>query len=321
MAVLGGFRARACAPALLPALLLVLLTGCSEDVDQAHAVQTRLGRTDHVVASDVTLPTADRGAEIALDIRAGLTPAQVVALAAEVAETAVDEDYLTYRLTLREAGTPTDALVVDDDFGTDPRAAAVVGHWQRLASAILGEITYRYQPDAEIVEVETVGSLVRDVEEAGRIGYGSTATTWRFADGGSVYVDSGRLMPEDVLLVQRVQRTVASPSLPVRAPDWRLETRADHVLLDLPVVLPQGSVAASALTVPAYRQQLQSLALGAVDALSVSSRPTWLRFLHRAADGDSDDVFGWWSSDQPPLPGRDPLRRGWDAWLEGVAGA
>lgn len=320
MAVLGGFRVPSRTLALPPALICALLLGgCSEDVDQAHAVQTRLGRMEHVAATQVTSPTADRGAEITLDVTTGLSAAQIVALAADVAETAADEDYLAYTLTLRESGTPTDALVVDDDFGADPRAAVVVGHWKRLASALLGEIVYRYQPGAEIIEVETDGSLVRDVQEAGRIGYGSTATSWRFAEGGSVYVDDGRLHPQDVLLVQRVQRTVASPSLPVPAPDWRLETRADHVLLDLPVVLPQGAVTASELTVAAYQQPVETLVLGAVDALSVTGKPRWLRLHHLDAAGD--DLFGWWDSDRPPVPGRDPLHRGWDGWLETGAGA
>jgi hypothetical protein len=318
MAVLGGFRARACALALLCA---PVLAGCSDDVDQAQAVQTRIGRMEHVAASEVTSPTADRGAEIVLDVEPGLSSAQVVALAASVAGVATDEDYLAYRLTLRVTGTPTDALVVDGGFGADPHAAAVVGHWQRLASAVLGEITYRYQPDAEIVEVETAGSLVHDVVEASRVGYGNPATTWRFAEGGSVYVDDGRLHPEDVLLLQRVQRTAASPSLPVPAPDWRLETRAGHVLLDLPVVLPQGGPDAPLLTVAAYGQPLSSLALGALDALSVTRRPAWLRLLHGTREGERDDVFGWWTSDRPPVPGRDLLHRGWDAWLEDVAEA
>lgn len=304
--------------ALLCALLTPLLAGCSEDVDQAHAVQTRLGRMEHVVASVVTSPTDDRGAEIVLDVDRGLSPADVVALADAVAVTASDEAYLAYRLTLRESGT-RDALVVDHDFGAGPRAGAVVGHWQRLVSALLGEVTYRYQPDAEIVEVVTEGSLVHDVQEAGRIGYGSTATTWRFAEGGTTYVDDGRLLPGDVLLLQRVQRSVASPSLPVPAPGWRLETRADHVLLDLPVVLPQGPVAPPALTVAAYAQPLRNLAVGAVDALSASRRPAWLRLVQRDGSG-ADDVFGWWQSDRSPASGRDPLHRGWDAWLASVAG-
>ncbi|MDP2775784.1 MAG: hypothetical protein Q8O61_19675 [Nocardioides sp.] len=316
MAVLGGFRAQTCALALLPALLLA---GCAEDVDQAQAVQTRLGRVELVSSSEVTSPTSDRGARIALVVRAGLSAAEVVALTGAVADIAADEDYLAYRLALRVAGTPTAALVVDDDFGDDRRAAVVVRHWQRLSSALLGEITYRYQPGAEIVEVETVGSLVHDVQEAGRIGYGSAATTWRFAAGGSVYIDDGRLHPQDVLLVQRVERTVASPSLPVPAPGWRLETRADHVQLDLPVVLPQSGVAPSTLTVKAFELPLRSLAVGALDALSVTGKPVWLRLHHPSSEGD--DVFGWWASDDPPLPGRDPLHRGWDAWLEALAGA
>ncbi|MDO9497999.1 MAG: hypothetical protein Q7J48_20010 [Nocardioides sp.] len=320
MAVLGGFRARTCALALLAALLSpVLLAGCSEDVDQAHAVQTRLGRMEQVDSTKVTSPTADRGARIALVVQDGLSAPEIVALADAVAGIAADEGYLAYRLTLRVSGTPAAALVVDDDFGEDPRAAAVVGHWQRLSSALLGETTYRYQPGVEIIEVETAGGLVHDVQEAGRIGYGSTATSWRFAAGGSVFVDDGRLHPQDVLLVQRVERTVASPSLPVPAPAWRLETRADHVLLDLPVVLPQDGVTSSMLTVAAFEQPLRSLALGAIDALSVTGKPVWLRLHHRSGDGD--DVFAWWASDVRPLPGRDPLHRGWDAWLATLAGA
>lgn len=310
MASSGGGRARRCALALLCALLV---SGCSEEVDQAQAVQTRIGRMDHVVASVVTAPSADRGAEIELDVRAGLSAAQLVTLATGVAGAAADEEYAAYRLTLREAGT-ADALVVDHDFGADPRAGSVVDHWQRLVSAVLGDVTYRYQPDAESVEVDTAGSLVHDVQEASRIGYGSTATTWLFTEGASEYVDDGRLHPADVLLLQRVQRTVASPSLPVPAPGWRLETRADHVLLDLPVVLPQGSVAAAALTVTAYEQPVRSLAVGAVDALSVTRKPAWLRLLH------DDDVFAWWQSDRGRVPGRDPLHRGWDDWLAALAG-
>lgn len=304
--------------AALVVVCSALATGCSEDIDQAQSVHTRLGRIDQVTTSDVSSPTESRGAVIEVEYSRGLVPGDVVRLVSDIAQVAEDERYLAYRLRLTETGAPDDVLVVDDSFAGDPEAKRVVDTWQRLSSALIGQLSYAYQPESETIDVDTDASMVYDVQEASRIGYGSALTTWRFTAADAVYIDEGKLRPQDVLLQQRVQRTVASPSLPLTAPGWRLETRNDHVLLDLPLVIPSGRVSPTAMTITRFQQPVRVLVTAAVDALDVTGKPLWLRLRHRSSAGN--DVFGWWISDQRPVRGRDRLNRNWDDWLVVVAG-
>lgn len=315
-----GARASSCALVVLAALLCGALTSCSEELDQAQGVQTRIGRIAEVVASDVTSIDADNAGTVRIDYREGLAAPDVVLLAGEVAAAAATQGYRGYRLTLREAGDPDHVLVVVDTFADQQAASEVVEHWQRLCSALIGDVRYDAEPGSARVEVESGGGFVHDVTEAARIGVQTLRTTWHFTAEGTDYVDEGALRPQDVLLAERVQRTVASPSLPVGASAWRLQTSNDHVLLDLrPGLAPMAN---AELTVGRYGEEVRSLVDAAVDALDVTARPLWLRLRHGGSDPSSpaDDVFGWWTSDREPVRGGDALFRGWDTWLQEVAG-
>lgn len=318
MAIQGGGRAARCALTLVTTTLVASLAACAPAIDQAQSVQTRIGRIPDVAATRVTPPSAAQAGTVSVDLLTGSSVAEVLAITEAVTRAADDEGFNDYRLTLREAGAEPATLVVDGDFAADPRAVAVVGAWQRLQSALLGAIAYTHQPDAETIAVTTPGGLLRDVVESARIGYGTATTTWRFTDGPSRFVDDGRLGPRDVVLLQRVQRTVASPSLPLGATGWHLETRDTQVLLDLSLALP-GPVDPSDFTRGTYARPLRLLVEAAVDALDLPGRDLVVRLVNPGHDGSPDDVVGWWLSARATIPGRDPLRRGWDAWLRRVA--
>ena len=121
----------------------------------------------------------------------------------------------------------------------------------------------------------------------------------------------------DVLLFEGTQRSVTSEVLPTPATDWRLERRDGHVLLDLDVGFPGGSVPPERLTIGRYGEDVERLATAAIDATEVESMPTTLRLVNVTPEGD--DVFGYWVSDQRPVRGRDRLVRGWDLWLVHLA--
>lgn len=300
----------------LAAALVPALTSCSAGIDQAQSVQTRIGRIPGIAATRVAPPSDAQGGTVTVDLDQGLSVAEVLAVVGAVARAAETEDYADYRLTLREGsdrGREQSTLVVDGDLAEGRRADAVVTQWRRLDSALLGTVAFTHQPDAETIDVTTSGGLLHDVVEAARIGYGTATTTWRFADGGSTYVDDGRIGPRDVRLLERVQRTVASPSLPLAAPDWRLGTHDTQVLLDLPLDVAD-QVDPAAFTLRTFARPARLLVEAAVDALDVPGRDLVVRLL------DDGDVVGWWRSVGPVVRGRDPLHRGWDAWLATVAG-
>jgi hypothetical protein len=297
------------------AVALAGLGACAGSIDQAHSVQTRLGRIDEVVDAEVTPATPDRGARITVVMAPRLAPAQVVALVREVAAVADGEDYPSYRLDLRVDGTD-DVLVVDDTFDDAPGGRALVDRWQRVAATMLGGVTAVVEAAGEAISVESSAGFLQDVTEASRIPGLGGDLTWRFATGPSVFVVDGRVRGPDVLLAQRVQRTVASPSLPLAASTWRLESRRDHVLLDLVVDLDE-QVPARAITRRRYAADVRVLVDGAIGAVGATPEPLWVRLRHRTAAGD--DVFAWWVSGQPPVAGRDRLDRGWDRWLRARA--
>ncbi|CAI9405855.1 hypothetical protein HIDPHFAB_04468 [Nocardioides sp. T2.26MG-1] len=320
MGTFGGRRAVARASALavlsVPLLTGPLLAGCSTALDQAHSVQTRLGRLHQVGDATVTTPTEDRAAAIAVTYTGVATERELTRLLTEIDRVADEADYPPYRLDLAPADAGTDTLVVDDAFIGSEAEPTVLASWLSVGSALLGDVTYSYQPGNETIVVDSGPGVGHDVGEASRIGYGFHDTTWTFRNGGTAFVVAGRVSPTDVVLFQAVQRSVSSEALPAPAPTWRFERRADHLLLDLDVRLP-GPVEPERLTIARYGPDVARLVEAALGAVRADDRPVWLRLHHRT--DTTDDLFGYWVSDQHPVRGRDRLMRGWDRWLAALA--
>ncbi|HEY0949750.1 hypothetical protein [Nocardioides sp.] len=319
MGTFGGRRAVAHASAWV-VLSVPLLTGCSTALDQAHSVQTRLGRIEQVTDTSVTTPSAERGAAISVHYGEVTTQRGLSRLLAEIDRVADEADYPAYRLDLRPAEAPGDALVVDDSFIGSDAEPTVLRAWLLVTAALLGDVEYSYEPAREAITVDSGAAIGHDVGEASRVGYGYRDTTWTFTADGATFVAGGRVSLTDVQLLQGVQRSVSSDSLPAPAATWRLERRTDHVLLDLDVELGPpgpGGVTPERVTVSRYGEDVQRLVTAALGAVRVAGLPVWLRLHHRTEEGD--DVFGYWVSGQAPVRGRDPLVRGWDRWLADLA--
>lgn len=292
------------------AVLLAVVPGCSAELDQAHSAQTRLGRVAAVADVQVEVSGPGQGARIEIVLQPGLTDDEVVALAADVSRVAAEVAYPSYRLDLMEPGTG-DGLTLDDTFATDPRASAVVAAWRRAAGVLVGDTVLSYQHGRTIVRVSSDGGLAHDVAESSRLELPPQPVTWRFETGPGTVLLDGRVTATDVDLVERVQRTVVSPSLALPAEAWRLERRRTHAELDLAADL--GAVPAAQVTPDAWGQRLAPLARAAVAAVGRPRRQVVIR-LTRPTDTGTD-VLAWWTSDRLPSPGRDRLARGWDAWL------
>ncbi|MCW2842296.1 MAG: hypothetical protein JWN22_212 [Nocardioides sp.] len=310
-------RWRGATAGLLAAVVLGSVTGCSGTVDQAHSVQTRLGRVDGVLTADVSAPSATRGARIKVTFDPTLQPADLALLVGDVARAARQEKYPSYRLDLVPGDGEHDVLVVDDGFHGSPDEKTVLANWRAVTEAVLGPVTYSFQAGNETISVDSGSAVVHDVTEVGRIGYGFSDTTWSFTSGDDNLLVSGRMTATDVDLMQRVQRTVGSAQLPVAATSWRLESRRRHLLLNLQVDLPGAPVDAHQVTIARYGEDVRLLARAALDAVRVTELPVWLQLWHSVPEGH--DVFGWWVSDQRPVHGRDRLDRGWDRWLSDLA--
>ncbi len=327
--------ARACARSVLPVLLraslsgglsvglaVPLLTGCTAALDQAHSVQTKLGRIDEVADATVSSPSHEQAAAISIDYTGIGTERELARLVDDIDRVADDEKYPAYRLDLVPTDSPGDTLVIDSTFAGSDDAPSVLTSWLRVTAALLGDVTYSYQPGNETIAVDAGAAVAHDVSEASRVGYGFRDTTWTFTNAGTVFVASGRVSPTDILLFSGVQRSVSSGTLPAPAPTWRLERRTDHLLLDLDVALAHEPVAPARLTIERYGDDVQRLVVAALGAVRLAGLPVWLRLHHRAdptgADAP-DDVFGYWVAGQHPVRGRDPLLRGWDRWLADLA--
>jgi hypothetical protein len=146
MGTFGGRRAVAHASALV-VLSVALLAGCSAALDQAHSVQTRLGRIEQVTDTSVTTPSAERGAAISVGYGDVTTERGLSRLLAEVDRVADEADYPAYRLDLRPAEAPGDALVVDDSFIGSDAESSVLRAWILVTAALLGDVDYSYEPD------------------------------------------------------------------------------------------------------------------------------------------------------------------------------
>lgn len=310
-------RARTAATALVATLALVpALAACSRGIDQAHSVQTRLGRLDDLVATDVTVASPSQGARIEVEVVAGLAPRRVVEIAQQIDEVAEAEDYRPYRLELRESDHPDDSLLVDDGFQATPSAIDVVAGWRRVVSASVGSVAMVAELGTRTVEIDSGPALLHDVTEAARLPAALRVSTWTFRADPATVVVAGAVGQGDVEVTGRVQRELGSPSLPVGAERWRLASYADHLQLDVDADLPADLVA-QYLTRTTWGSRLEPLAGAAVTAVAVSRTPVWVRLVHATESGD--DVFAWWTSGRPVTPGRDRLARGWDRWLQTIA--
>ncbi len=299
------------------ALPAALLSSCSAALDQAHSVQTRLNRIGEVTDAQVSTPSAETGAAIEVTYNGAGTERALARLITAIDAVADGADYPSYRLDLVPADNDRDRLTVDDSFAGSDDEASVLGNWLSATTALLGDVRYRFEPGAEEIDVDSAAGIAHDVGEAARIRYGFPGTVWTFHDGDSAFVAAGRVSPTDVLLFQGAQRTVTSEVLPAPAAVWHLERRDGHVLLDLDVGFPGGSVPPARLTIQRYGDAVERLASAAMGAVRVASLPTTIRFVNGTSDGA--DVFGFWVSDQRPVRGRDRLVRGWDLWLAHLA--
>ena len=307
-------RASVLAALTLPA---ALLTSCSDALDQAHTVQTRLNRIEQVTGAQVSTPSADTGAVIEVTYNDTGGRRTLARLIKEIDIVADGADYPSYRLDLVPAEDDRDRLTVDDSFTGSDDEASVLDNWFATTAALLGDVRYRFEPGTEEIDVDSGAGIAHDVGEASRIRYGFPGTVWTFRDGDSAFVATGRVSPTDVLLFQDAQRTVTSAVLPAPATLWRLERRDGHVLLDVDVGFPGGSVPRGRLTIQRYGDAVERLAGAAIGAVRVASLPVTMRLVNVTPEGD--DVFGYWVSDRRPVRGRDRLARGWDPWLTRLA--
>ena len=314
MRTFGGRRAVARASALLLALPVLSVAGCSGALDQAHSVQTHLNRIDEVADSQVSTPSASTGAAIEV-VYDGVDTARSLARLIKAIDAVADgEDYPSYRLDLVPAANDRDRLTVDDSFAGSDDETSVLDNWFATTGALLGDVRYRFEPGTEEIDVDSGAGIAHDVGEASRIRYGFPGTVWTFRDGDSSFVASGRVSPTDVSLFQGAQRTVTSEVLPAPASAWTLERRDRHVLLDLEVDFPGGPVPPERITVQRYGDAVARLSDAAMAVVRTAGLPATIRLIAATPDGD-DDVFGYWVSDRRPVRGRDPLARGWDLWL------
>jgi hypothetical protein len=318
MRTFGGRRAVTHVSALLVlTLATTVLGGCSDAVDQAHSIQTKLGRIDAISAADVTTPTAERGPSISVSYDDAGTRRELSALIAAIDKIATDADYPSFRLDLKPVTSEGDVLVVDDSFSGSEDEPGVLDSWLTVLDVVLGDITYTFEPGSESIDVDAGAAVAHDVSEASRLRYGFPDTTWTFRNGDTAFVAAGRVSPTDVVLFQDVQRSVSSDVLPAPAPSWRLERSDHHVLLDLDVAFPGAPVDPEQLTIQRYGGDVERLAATAFSAVDVADLPVRMQ-LRNPTDAGTD-VFGYWISDQRPVRGRDKLVRGWDLWLVALA--
>ncbi|MDN4161033.1 hypothetical protein [Nocardioides abyssi] len=312
MATWGGRPTAAAVLALGVGLCAATLAGCAQPaVDEAQAVRAAVSRLGPVAEVEVSRPSGDRAPTVAVVLEPGTGPSRATAVVRGVARAAAAQGWRTYLLELRDAADRGDLLIADETLRSGVRA--VLGDQRRVADAVLGAVTWRVETSGTTVTVNAVGGLVHDAQEAARTAYGDRTTTWRFAAGPGTVVVDRKVGPMDVEVVRRAQRSLTSPSLPAPAERWTLSVRDDHVLLDLAVALPGGPVPPAELEPGRAAALVRPVALAARAAL-LPARDLLVSVRLRQA-GPATDVFAWWTSDHPPVPGRDPLARGWDRWF------
>jgi hypothetical protein len=315
MGIVGGRRGHArphaaAVIAVVAALLATALSGCAADLDESRAVQTEIGRVHQVVDVEVTTPSRDHAPAVSVTYSDAVDdPTELTALVRAVGRVTARRDYPAYLLTLVPAVDHDSALTVDEGFVDRDDAGDVLTTWFAVIDALIGPVRYVARPDGETITVDSGGGAAHDIAEVRRIRHGTATTTWTFRAGGGTFTASGRVRASDAALFQAVQRNAGSAGQPAWASGWQLDRRATHVRLDLDVDLDGGAVVPAQVTIPRFGRAIAPLADTSLTALLATGLPAWLR-LH-----DGDDVFGSWASGQEPATGRDPHRRGWDAWL------
>lgn len=290
-------------------VLLAALAGCAGAPDVARTIESEVDQLDRVTDVAVTAPTDDRAATLTVTYDDGTDADQLASLVVRVAEAAGD-DYAAYRLTLVPELEPDSALVVGPGFaGRDPERA-VLDAWLLETAALLGAVRHVVEPDGEQITVDSGGGVAQDLGEARRMRYGDATTTWVFRAGAGTFTADGRVTAGDLALVQAVQRSAGVEGQPAWVDSWWLDRRAGHVRLDLEVALDGSPAPGAQLTAARHGAALGPLVDTALSALAATDLPVWLRLL----DGPGD-VLAAWSSERRSAPGRDPLDRGWDAWL------
>jgi hypothetical protein len=296
-----------------------LLTGCSAAVDLSHSVQTKLGRIDGIAEASVATPSENTGAAIAVTYTSADTSRELSDLLVEIEKVTDEAAYPSYRLDLTPADSNGDRLTVDDTFVDSDDRTTVLDNWFAVTAALLGPVHYTFEPGSETISVDSEAGIAHDIGEASRLHYGYPSTTWTFVNGSTSFAASGRVSPTDVTMFSTVQRSVASDVLPAPASSWRLERWSKQVVLNLDVAFPGAPIAPDRLTVDHYQRDVQPLFDAAVAATREAGLP--VRMALRNPTDAAPDVFGYWTSDAKPERGRDPLMRGWDLWLVGVARA
>lgn len=315
MGIVGGRRGHArpraaAAIAAIVAMLGATLSGCADTVDEARTLEAKIGRLHQVVDATVATPTADQAGAISVTYADDVdNPSELAALVARVEAVAAERDYPAHRLALVPSVEPDSTLVVDGGFGGADAQDEVLTTWFTLTDALLGPVTYVVRPDGEAITVDSQGGAAHDLAEVHRIGHGTPRTTWVFRSGAATFTASGRVRAADITLFQVMQRNAGAAGQPASVRDWQLDRRDTHVRLDLDIALGRSDVAPEQLTTGRYARTLAPLVHNALVALTGTGLPAWLRLHHGA------DVFGSWATDRTPAKGRDPLGRGWDAWL------
>lgn len=319
MKTVRGLRAGAIGP-VAAAVLVAALTGCSDEPDRARSVRSAVAELAQVVSAEVTTATTDRGAVIRLNYAASAdSPRALAAIVAGVDEVATERGYSPYRLILVPATKPDSRLSVDSTFGHRAGATRLLRAWLRVTSAVLGPVTYEIDRASEAITVDSKGGAAHDVAQVRRLRHGSATTTWVFRTGSGTFTADGRIRAGDARLFRAVQRNAGAGGQPASVLSWRLDRRQSHVRLDLDLGLTPRPPATQ-LTIDRYGRSLAPLVRTALTALATTGRPAWLS-LHVRPDSTTDDTFATWASDRPSVPGRDPLNRGWDAWLAAQARA
>lgn len=303
MGIVGG-------RAVATALALAALAGCAGAPDVARTAEGELAQLDGVADAAVTAPTTDRAAALTVTYDAGAGSGDLAALADAVATVAETHDYATYRLTLVPELEPDSALVVGPDFSGSGAGRPVVDAFVLATAALLGPVRHEVDGDREEITVDSNGGVAQDVAEARRIRYGGATTTWVFHAGAGTFTVGGRVSARDLALLQAVRRSTGSEGQRAWAEAWRLDRRPGHVRLDLEVALDGSPVPGAELTAARYGSALAPLVDTTLATLAGTGLATWVRLLD-----SSGDVLATWSSEQPAAPGRDPLGRGWDAWV------
>ena len=143
MGTFGGRRALTHVCALVALCLpAAALTGCSAALDQAHSVQTKLGRIDEIVDASVATPSEDTGAAIAVTYADADGARELADLLTEIDKVADDAEYPSYRLDLTPAGSAGDRLTVDDTFVDSADQTDVLENWFAVTTALLGPVQY-----------------------------------------------------------------------------------------------------------------------------------------------------------------------------------